>query len=156
MANSESTGVSTSSSSSGVASASVAKMPSRMPQMPAKVPPFQTNRFLKSTTAKHSQPPAFLKEEHTVDIERLSLVELKELLKKQNHLAHSKFIAKLKDKGEKIIAFRDKIEAQIKLKEEINGAEVMLEKLTINSNVRQCSEQFLFWLHSFLTISYLC
>ena len=145
MANTETRTQVTSATSSSVASSTNVVKPSRMPRK-AVPPPFQQNRFLKSIPEKNTQPPSFIKEDHAVDLEKLSLSELKELLKKQNHLAQNKnLLAKLKDKGEKIITLRDKIATKIKLKEEINETEMLFEKLTINSNnVSQFSIQLLF------------
>ncbi|KAH9398355.1 putative GRINL1B complex locus protein 2 [Tyrophagus putrescentiae] len=112
------------------------------PRMPSefyrRVPPFSVQRLLKAMaepgTSTTNQQQVSIKQDNSVDLERLSINELNELLKKQDKLVSNKqLLSKLKDKGEKIISFRNKIAATIKLKEEVKNAEVMLEKLSLNS-----------------------
>ncbi|XP_046751525.1 uncharacterized protein LOC124414592 [Diprion similis] len=80
-------------------------------------------------------PPS--KREHQGYIEDLSskqIFELEELLERQNKLLRNeKFVAKLPDKGARIINFRDKIQRELESKNDIERAANLLSRLNIAS-----------------------
>ncbi|XP_047358563.1 DNA-directed RNA polymerase II subunit GRINL1A [Vespa velutina] len=81
-------------------------------------------------------PPPTKKENqgHIDDLANKPKIELEELLDRQNKiLANRKFISMLPDKGEKIIAFRDKLLNILNNQKEIDKAAVLLSRLNIAS-----------------------
>ncbi|KAF7395950.1 hypothetical protein HZH68_010000 [Vespula germanica] len=81
-------------------------------------------------------PPPTKKENqgHIEDLANKSKIELEELLDRQNKmLTNKKFISILPDKGEKIIAFRDKLLNILNYQKEIDKAAVFLSRLNIAS-----------------------
>jgi len=97
-----------------------------------RVPPFSVQRLFNSLSQKHAAQPAIIKQEYNLNLERLSLCKLNELLKKQEKIIQNKtLLAKLKDKGEKAIIFHKKLLDAIKLKEDVNKIEDALGNLNL-------------------------
>lgn len=60
------------------------------------------------------------------------LIDLREMLERENKLlANARFVARLKDKGEKIRRFRDEIERAIKIKQSLEETETFLARLSL-------------------------
>lgn len=76
------------------ASQTIVKSGNPMSQQLRRVPPFAGNRFLRTIPeTQKSQPPSFIKQEYTIDLVKLPLNELNELLKKQTKLAQNKSVS---------------------------------------------------------------
>lgn len=66
------------------------------------------------------------------DLMSRSLIDLREMLERENKLlANERFLARLKDKGEKIRQFRDEIERAIQIKQSLEETESFLAKLSL-------------------------
>lgn len=76
------------------ASQTIVKSGNPMNQQLRRVPPFAGNRFLRTIPeTQKSKPPSFIKQEYTIDLVKLPLNELNELLKKQTKLAQNKSVS---------------------------------------------------------------
>ncbi|CAH0562031.1 unnamed protein product [Brassicogethes aeneus] len=70
-----------------------------------------------------------------IKLTQLSMLELKDLLDRENKLVNNrKLFAKLPDKGESVIRFRDKIQEEINNRNEICNIEQSLNKLSLDVN----------------------
>lgn len=66
------------------------------------------------------------------DLMSRSLIDLREMLERENKLlANERFLARLKDKGEKIRQFRDEIERAIQIKQSLEETESFLARLSL-------------------------
>ncbi|XP_046433157.1 uncharacterized protein LOC124185946 [Neodiprion fabricii] len=79
-------------------------------------------------------PPMREKQGYIDDLSSKQIFELEELLERQNKLLRNeKFVAKLPDKGARIINFRDKIQRELKSKNDIERAGDLFSRLNIAS-----------------------
>ncbi|KAJ8933015.1 hypothetical protein NQ314_014253 [Rhamnusium bicolor] len=71
----------------------------------------------------------------TENLKKMSLIQLKEILHRENTLLkNNKLINNLADKGESIKGFRDKVEMEVKYREELKNIEKSMNKLSTCDN----------------------
>ncbi|KAI2809993.1 putative GRINL1B complex locus protein 2 [Blomia tropicalis] len=100
-----------------------------------RVPPFSVQRLFKSLTQSNPVEPVTIKQNNSVNLDKLSVCELNELLQKQNKLLQNKkLLSKLDDKGKKITEFREKVINAINLREDIGKTNELLEKFSISKD----------------------
>ncbi|CAB0043117.1 unnamed protein product [Trichogramma brassicae] len=87
--------------------------------------------FLKKIPGEIPPQPKKANQGYIENLASKKKVEIEELLDRQNKLLANNFIAKLPDKGKKILDFKEKLEKELEHRNEIESAATLLSRLNI-------------------------